>query len=60
MKEKITKTKFIGELEIKAPFVVYCNEKENNRTGFLFKCSKDCKHNIIKNNYDTKRFNAQM
>jgi len=56
MKKEIVRTKLMGELEIDAPFVVFCNEKKYDGVGFIFKCSKDCKHNIIKNKYhDTKR-----
>ena len=42
---KILKNGLIGTLSEDTPFVIYCNEKEYNGTGFLFKCCKGCKHN---------------
>lgn len=47
-KEVIIKTDIIGTLDEDNPIVIYCNEKDKKRNGFLFSCCPGCKHNPFK------------
>lgn len=42
MNEEVIKTGLVGDFN---GFFSYCNEKDPNRGGFLFKCNDECVHN---------------
>ena len=44
MNEEI-KTGLMGKLDEDNPFIIYCNEKEWDGKGLLFKCCEGCEHN---------------
>ena len=48
MEEEKEKKGYIGKLaDVDIPYFYYCNEKDSNRKGFLFKCCEGCQHNPL-------------
>lgn len=43
-KNKTFKNGLAGKLDDDRPFAIYCNEKDEKRGPFLFKCCKGCRH----------------